>query len=601
MGRASLSTGAVSGERRETQGGPPPGARDRVGSTPVIDPAVHAVIDELLRVPGTGPLAPRELDAILRRHPKEGRGFYSKREILRAFRQAPAHWGVPEPLFAERLRTCPTRSRSGILPVTVLTRPFPCPGRCIFCPDDVRMPKSYLADEPGCQRALQHRFDPYAQTWSRLDAYREMGHCTDKVELIVLGGTWSALPEPYQRWFVARCLEALNDFGGGVARRPPSSRAPRGEGVGAADRMGTGRAEPARGRAGWDRVLAAQRANERAGARCVGLSLETRPDHVTRAELERLRRLGATKIQLGLQSLDDAVLAANRRGHDVACSRAAMERLRAAGFKLQVHWMPNLHGATPEGDRRDFARLFDDPALRPDELKIYPCSLIETAELMRVHARGEWRPYRHEVLVDLLADCLVRVPAWCRVTRVIRDIPSPDIVEGNRQTNLREVVEARLRERSQRIVEIRSREVGQRAIRAAELVLGERCYATSRSDEHFLEWSTTEGRIAGFARLSLPRGEPPLEELCGRALLREVHVYGPVAGLGERGGGRAQHAGLGGRLVARAAEIAEAAGYAGLAVISSVGTRGWYRRLGFRDGGLYQHLAFAHAAAGSRR
>jgi len=573
-----------------------------VAPTPVVDPGVDAVIDELLRVPGTGPLAPRQLDAILRRHPKEGRGFYSKREILRAFRAAPARWSLPEPLFAERLRTCPTRSRSGILPVTVLTRPFPCPGRCIFCPDDVRMPKSYLADEPGCQRALQHRFDPYAQTWSRLDAYREMGHRTDKVELIVLGGTWSSLPEPYQRWFVARCLEAMNDFGEGVDRRLPPSRELRGEGDGAAPpRRRIARTEPVAGRAGWGRVQAAQRANERAGARCVGLSLETRPDHVTGAELGRLRRLGATRVQLGLQSLDDAVLAANRRGHDVACSRAAMEQLRAAGFKLQVHWMPNLYGATPEGDIRDFARLFDDPALRPDELKIYPCSLVETAELVRVHARGKWAPYGHEVLVDLLAECLARVPAWCRVSRVIRDIPSPDIVEGNRQTNLREVVEARLGERGQRLVEIRSREIGQRTIHAAALVLRERRYATSGGDEHFLEWSTPEGRIAGFARLSLPRGEPPFEELRGRALLREVHVYGPVAGLGERGGGRAQHVGLGGRLVARAAEIAGAAGYPGLAVISSVGTRSWYRRLGFRDGTLYQHRALDGAARGSAR
>lgn len=567
---------------------PPPGPQGAARAGEVGDPVAAArtsqlrlVIAEVLECEVEGTLEPAMLDGILRRHPKDGRGFFAKREILSAYRSEAADWPMSEADFAERIRTCPTRSQSGVLPVTVLTKPFPCPGKCVFCPDDVRMPKSYLSDEPGCQRALANDFDPYRQTWSRLHAYRDMGHRTDKVEMIVLGGTWSSYPERYQRWFVARCFEAMNDFGSGLDRRE--------EAVVEAEQAQTdGNRVDA---ADWARVEEAHRSNEQAASRCVGLALETRPDHVTPGEVERLRRLGVTKVQLGLQSLDDEVLAKNGRGHDLASSRKAMALLRGAGFKLHVHWMPNLVGATSQSDREDFRRLFEDTAVRPDELKVYPCSLIETAELMDIHRRGEWQPYGEEELVSLLADCLPEVPEWCRVTRVIRDIPSPDIVVGNRKTNLREVVEARIRAEGGTLGEIRSREVRQERLNRDELVLEERSYATSIGEERFLEWQTPAGRIAAFCRLSLPRAEAPLAELHGVALLREVHVYGPAASLKERGFGQAQHAGLGTQLVERAAVLARENGFPKLSVISAVGTRSWYRRLGFVDGPLYQHLS----------
>jgi elongator complex protein 3 len=468
------------------------------------------------------------------------------------------------------------------------------------------MPKSYLADEPGCQRAAQNRFDPYLQTWNRLAAYREMGHPTAKVELLVLGGTWSAYPEAYQCWFVSRGFEALSDFGAGVDGRGAAER------EAAAFAARSAAPAEARGRYNevvaawlrdhasarlaprppdWERVQRAQRDNEGAGARCVGLVLETRPDEVTPAELVRMRRLGATKLQIGAQSLDDAILAANRRGHDVAATRRAVALARGAGMKLLLHWMPNLLGATPASDRADFARLFEDPALRPDELKIYPCSLVETAELMEHYAHGEWTPYTHEDLVDLLADCLVRVPEWCRVTRVIRDIPSPDIAAGNRRTNLRETVEARVAARGGRLREIRAREVRREASRDAAVTVTERSYDTSIGRELFLEAATDGDRIAGFLRLALPEAEAPLAELRGAALVRELHVYGASADFSERSPAKAQHAGLGARLAREAARLARRAGHARLAVISAVGTRAYWRRLGFSDGELYQHLA----------
>jgi elongator complex protein 3 len=468
------------------------------------------------------------------------------------------------------------------------------------------MPKSYLASEPGCQRAQANRFDPYLQAWNRLAAFRAMGHSTAKVELIVLGGTWSFYPESYQVWFATRLFDALNDFGAGLDRRaevtalaPDFSglaRGPRGYDAAIAAHLRAaedGELVPVRERGAWEQLAAAQRANERSPARCVGLALETRPDHVTRDEVVRLRRLGATRVQLGVQSLDDAVLEANRRGHDAAATRGAIALLRGAGFKLHAHWMANLLGSDPARDRVDFARLFDDPGVRPDELKLYPCSLVESAELAEFHARGAWRPYSREELLPLVADCLAAVPRWCRASRVIRDIPSQEIVAGSRETNLREAAEALLRARGVPLREMRAREIRGGARDGAALALRETRYATSLGEEVFLEAVTPSDHIAGFARLSLPAAahDAPIAELGGAALLREVHVYGEVADFGESSPHKSQHAGLGSRLVARTAALARSAGYPTLAVISAIGTRPWYRRQAFRDGELYQHLA----------
>jgi elongator complex protein 3 len=545
------------------------------------------------------------LDRILRRHPKDGRGLFARTEIVAAalhLERSGALGGAADSLAA-RLRTCPTRSQSGILPVTLLTRPHPCPGRCVFCPSDARMPKSYLSDEPGAQRAAAHRFDPYAQTRARLDAYRRMGHRCDKVELIVLGGTWSHYPRDYQVWFVARALEALDDFG---AERPARADSPLepddftslpAAARGRYDRTVARHLRETRGglraaweEAGWDELARAQRRNQSARVRCVGLSLETRPDALDESEVVRLRRLGATKVQLGIQSLDDAVLRANRRGHDVAATRDAVRRLRAAGMKIQAHWMPNLLGATPEGDLADFARLFADPGFRPDELKIYPTSLVESAELMDHHRAGDWRPYDEAELLRVVAGCMRGTPRWCRLTRVVRDIPSPDIVTGNRRTNFREVAEAYLRERGERLVEIRAREIRRLAFDPSRVRLRETGYATSVGRERFLEMVTPDDRLLAFLRLSLPAQASFVAELGTSAVIRELHVYGGVAGLGERAPGAAQHRGLGRALVAAARERAAAAGHATLAVISAMGTREYWRSLGFRDGELYQHV-----------
>ncbi|MCP3964409.1 MAG: tRNA uridine(34) 5-carboxymethylaminomethyl modification radical SAM/GNAT enzyme Elp3 [bacterium] len=590
-----------------------------------FEPRLHEaellpIIDEIRAL---DTLDANTLHRLVRQYPKEGRGAFSKSEIIRGYRffRARHGWDEDEAAFVERVRMKPVRTQSGVAPVTVLTKPYPCPGKCIFCPSDVRMPKSYLSREPGAQRAAQHDFDPYGQTLGRLLAYYNTGHEVDKVELIILGGTWSFYPEPYQIWFVKRCFDALNavsrwrasgatdgsdaaselrpwEIKGAVSfdalieevdgRAPAKSYNQVVRGY-LAEQL-DGALLDASEHATWEELEEVQRFNETGEARCVGLVVETRPDHLSDDEVVRIRRLGGTKVQIGYQSLSDEVLEANRRGHDVAATRHAMKLLRAAGFKLHAHWMPNLYGSDPERDVEDFDRVFSDPDLRPDELKIYPTSLIESAELMRYYESGDWRPYTEAELLEVLSECLVRVPEYCRVTRVIRDIPGDDIHAGNKVTNFREVVEKELRRGGRASRDIRAREIRGERVRPEDLHLESIEYATSIGREVFLQFVTRERRIVGFCRLALPAEQAAIDEIAASAMIREVHVYGAVVGLDDdRRRGRSQHLGLGTRLIEEAATIASAAGFADLAVISSVGTREYYRRLGFADGELYQH------------
>jgi elongator complex protein 3 len=584
-----------------------------------------AILHEVVQRPN---LTHTQLLHLLKAHPKDGQGVFNKNDLIQAYREFAGSDGLPpfDPDVVARLRLKPVRTMSGVTPVTVLTKPFPCPGECIFCPNDVRMPKSYLADEPGAQRAGQNSFDPYLQTYSRLTALHDGGHPTDKIEAIILGGTWSFYPETYQIWFVKRIFDALHDFGHGLdqstavraALRESSQLHP--DRVATAEIDGTrldetynqlvqriyrdemrrsrehalaiGRGERSRTAvdeyATWEELEAAHRQNEEAACRCVGLVIETRPDQLSAEEVIRIRRLGATKVQIGVQSLNDEVLRTNKRGHTVEATRRAFRLLRQAGFKIHAHWMPNLYGSTPEADIDDYGRLFDDSDFRPDELKIYPCSLIESAELMQPYRAGLWRPYTREELLHVLTACFENTPEYCRLTRVVRDIPSTDIVAGNLTTNFRQVVERDLKQRSRRSPEIRSREIRGQPVAPEELHLDELWYVSGIGDEVFLQYVTVDRRIAGFLRLSLPSEPPILDELSGAAMIREVHVYGQSLALGEEQPGRAQHSGLGKQLIEHAAEIARERGYRRLAVISAVGTRAYYRKRGFSDGTLYQ-------------
>lgn len=604
----------------------------------VDDPAASHVGDKrlaaLIRAANRG--IARNEDHIAKKHLMP---FY-----LRVKADDPARWtswGIGPDVEQKLLRLLqvkPRRTASGVATIAVITKPWPCASDCLYCPNDLRMPKSYVADEPACQRAERNWFDPYLQVASRLRALNEMGHVTDKVELIILGGTWNDYPAGYRRWFVCELFRALNEAAdprladaSAAERRARYERLdiPRDE-EGCARRVaetqqrvnregipynqafsvlygeGTPWQEAAAWQtAGWDDVDRQHAANEHGAHRVVGLVMETRPDAVDARAFAEMRRLGGTKVQMGIQSLDARILEANRRGIGVGAIRRAFELARLFGFKTHAHFMVNLLGAAPDGDKEDYLRLMGDAALVPDEVKLYPCALVDGTGLVARFRDGSWRPYTEDELMDVLASDLLATPAYCRVSRMIRDIPANDILTGNKKINLRQMVEQEADRRAaaegRPVREIRHREISVAGADTDELRLDEIAYSTTVSDEAFLQWVTPEGRIAGFLRLSLPHAEAvdaliesgaekdasffPLR--ADEAMIREVHVYGQVAGLHRVSGG-AQHRGLGRALVERACAIARERGYRAVNVISAVGTRGYYRNLGFEDNGLYQ-------------
>lgn len=607
-----------------------------------MEKTLHNILGEIRRT--NAPLAPDALDRIIRARNREVAGpvrYVAKKKLLPFYQEAREHrpehwrtWGVSpaeEALLVRTLQVKPRRTASGVATVTVLTKPWPCSSACLYCPNDVRMPKSYLHDEPACQRAERNWFDPYLQVTARLRTLHQMGHVTDKVELIVLGGTWSDYPEAYQIWYMHELFRALNDMGCETAvERESETRRKQYRDAGIAcerDDLANWAAEAqARVTAGdasynetvrnlyacgthvdgngwvaaaqWQtatfpQLEALQRKNESTEHRCVGLVVETRPDAVTPKRLAMLRRLGCTKLQMGIQSLDERILAANHRGIGVDRMQQAFEFARIFGFKTHAHFMTNLLGATPEGDAADYRRMVEHPAFKPDEIKLYPCALVDGTGLVSHWRDGSWRPYTEQELVNLLAGDMLVTPPFTRISRMIRDISAHDIMTGNKKVNLRQLVDLELAKLAQPVQEIRSREIAFGAAANDELSLSEVAYETTNTHEVFLQWVTPDNRIAGFLRLSMPNADyvnahaTDLPINAGEAMIREVHVYGRVAGL-HQGGENAQHRGLGRMLIERACNIARENGYTAINVISAIGTRGYYRKQGFTDNGLYQ-------------
>ena len=607
-----------------------------------MEKTLHNILGEIRRT--NAPLAPDALDRIIRARNREVAGpvrYVAKKKLLPFYQEAKEHrpehwrtWGVSpaeEALLVRTLQVKPRRTASGVATVTVLTKPWPCSSACLYCPNDVRIPKSYLHDEPACQRAERNWFDPYLQVTARLRTLHQMGHVTDKVELIVLGGTWSDYPEAYQIWYMHELFRALNDMGCETAvERESETRRKQYRDAGIAcerDDLANWAAEAqARVTAGdasynetvrnlyacgthvdgngwaaaaqwqtatFSQLEALQRENEAAEHRCVGLVVETRPDAVTPNRLATLRRLGCTKLQMGIQSLDEHILTANHRGIGVDRMQQAFELVRIFGFKTHAHFMTNLLGATPESDAADYRRMVEHPAFKPDEVKLYPCALVDGTGLVAHWRDGSWRPYTEQELVNLLAEDVLVTPPFTRISRMIRDISAHDIMTGNKKVNLRQLVDLELAKRSEPVQEIRSREIAFGAAANDELSLSEIAYETTNTHEVFLQWVAPGNRIAGFLRLSMPNADyidahvTALPIDAGEAMIREVHVYGRVAGL-HQGGENAQHRGLGRMLIERACDIARENGYTAINVISAIGTRGYYRKQGFTDNGLYQ-------------
>lgn len=493
----------------------------------------------------------------VRSHPLSGGGYIAKHTLIHQYhREIEQGLRSDDPDLLVRIRMKPIRSLSGVATVTVLTEPQTCPGKCLFCPDDRQLPKSYLREEPGAARAFQNNFDPYLQVSSRLESYRATGHPIDKIELLILGGSWNANAQDYREWFVKRCLDAMNGSDSGS-------------------------------------LAEAQIINQRADCRNVGLVIETRPDMINPQELKHLRYIGVTKVQMGAQSFNDEILRKNCRGHSVEDTLNACALLRAAGFKIVLHWMPNLLGATPSADREDFPKLWASGCC-PDEIKIYPTQLLREAPLYAYWKRGEYHPYDTQTLLHLIADVKPQIPVYTRVNRIVRDIPAQYIQAGSRRSSLRLDILKELEKRGRRCRCIRCREIRARQVDPAQLTMDDFVYHPADAEEHFISFTTSDDYLAGYLRLSLPLVpssqkrqhlrnalEEELPELQGTALIREVHVYGQSLEVGSEIEGAAQHSGLGSALLKKAEQIAASKGYSKLAVISAIGTSLYYGKRGF--------------------
>lgn len=493
-------------------------------------------------------------------------------ELIRAYRSLLSEGVIEDqPEFMKLLRKRGVRSKSGIASVTVITKHYACPGTCIFCPNEPKMPKSYLSNEPAVMRAILNDFDAFRQTRNRLESLEISGHHTDKIDVIVSGGTFSYYPREYQKEFTLGIFRALNSekFISEEEYSIPNTK-----------KGGTLEEE--------------QKINETAKHRCIGLSFETRPDYVTEEEIINLRNLGCTKVEIGVQSLNDEVLKLNKRGHNVAETQRAFQLLRDAGFKINAHMMPNLYGSNMENDLNDFRELFENPAYKPDWLKIYPCMVVPWSELAKIFERGEYKPYTDSELTDLIIRLKQIVPEYCRITRLYRDIPAPTVLGGCKISNLRQLVHEKMGKMGIKCRCIRCREIKDEKIDGTRVDLRVQEFEASGGHEFFISFNDSErDKLCSLLRLRFTsyamKGDPHfIRELEGASIIREVHTYGEqvrVASTAE--GGASQHVGLGRRMIAEAERISKEAGFKKIAVISGIGVREYYRKLGYELEGSY--------------
>lgn len=461
--------------------------------------------------------------------------------------------------FEGFLRVHPRRSASGMVVVTAFTAPFPCPhGTCVFCPGGPRAgtPQSYLPRSPGMRSALDAAFDPYLQVRKCLSKYESNGHETGKVETIIEGGTFIADPRDYQLGFVKGVYDGLN--GGRSAD-----------------------------------LESAQLTNEGADSRCVGLTLESKPDWCRPEDVDLMLGYGITRLEIGVQSLRDGVLAKCNRGHTAEDSAKAFQVARDAGLKVTAHMMPGLPGAAPGEDLEDLRRLFSDEAFKPDMSKIYPTLVVPGTTLARQFEAGLYRPYAVETVVELLSEMKKSVPRWHRIMRIQREIPADEIQGGVRDGNLRQLVLKKAEEKGVSCNCIRCREVALRGPSSFqegdELAYREERYEASGGTEVFASFEfERSGTIAAFSRLRLPSARSHRREMEGAAVVRELRVYGRAVPVGRREGSAWQHRGLGSSLMSAMERVAsEEFGVSRLLVTSAVGTRNYYRKLGYERSGPY--------------
>ncbi|MCL5093877.1 MAG: tRNA uridine(34) 5-carboxymethylaminomethyl modification radical SAM/GNAT enzyme Elp3 [Patescibacteria group bacterium] len=484
---------------------------------------------------------------------KENKGFKFPTNIslLKAYKELTKKGEFKEDLTLEELlKTKKMRSLSGVSIITVLTKPYPCPGKCIYCPNEKGVPKSYLKDEPAVMRAILCSWNPKRQVQARLKSLKNQGHAIDKIELIVIGGTFSYLPKNYQESYIKSCIDALN------------------------------------GKISKD-LIEAQKLNEKSKHRLVGLTLETRPDYINKKEVGWFRYLGATRVELGIQSLDDKILRLNRRGHLVKETVLATKLLKNTGFKVCYHMMPNLYGSDLNKDFKMFQKLFEKEDFRPDYLKIYPCMVIKGTELFEIFRKSEYKSYSDLELFNLLKKIKQIIPYYVRLKRLVRDIPAQTIVSGSKLSNLRQILEDDKNKNDWACKCIRCREVkGEKPKNGIKLWRED--YKASGGKEVFLSFENKDrSQLYSLLRLRITNNQF-LPELKKAVLIRELHTYGQEIPVGEKEKFSSQHKGLGKKLIEEAEKIArEEFSLKKIAVISGVGVRDYYRKLGYKLAGTY--------------
>lgn len=461
--------------------------------------------------------------------------------------------------FAPELRLKKVRSISGINVIGVMSSPRGCPhGRCVFCPMEKGFPMSYASGEPAAMRGFQSGYDPYLQISSRLEQLKAIGHVPSKVELVIQGGTFLAAPLDYQEHFVTRCLDAINGVNSSTL-------------------------DEAKSRA------------EISETKNVGLTIETKPDWCKEAHVDQMLTFGATRVEIGVQVIDDYVYELTNRGHTVEDVVEAFRIAKDAGYKIVAHMMPGLPGSDFQKDLDSFRTLFEDPRFRPDMVKIYPCLVMEGTELYDWWKRGEYQAYDTEQAIEFIARVKEFVPPWVRIMRVQREFPVQLILAGPKKGNLRELALKRLSEKGKRCRCIRCREVGHKALKEKITVRPDRVrlvteeFEASEGREFFIALEEPEADVLiGYLRLRIPSENAHRPEVdSATAIVRELHVYGQEVPVGLRYEGAWQHTGLGRKLLSEAEALALSRGATRILVLSALGTKAYYKRAGYGYAGPY--------------
>jgi len=452
------------------------------------------------------------------------------------------------------LVTKPSRSISGVSVITVVAEAKECPGNCIYCPRGKNAPQSYTGMEPAIQRSIRNKYDPYLQTKDRLNQYKMTGHPTDKIEIIILGGTFLAMNKKYQKWFVKRIFDALNKKESKTLKQ-------------------------------------AQKLNEKSDHRCVGMTLETRADYCFKKHINQMLDLGITRVEIGVQSVYPEILKKIKRGHTVFDSIKATQLAKDSCLKCTYHLMPALPGVNREKDIEQFEITFNNPDFKPDSLKIYPVLVVKGTELYEMWKNGEYEELNTQDGIDLLTEAMEYIPKYCRVIRIQRDIPTTKVEAGIKKSNLRELVEKGCEKKKVRIKDIRYREVGhkiKKGIYPEKIRLKKIEYDASSGKEIFLSYEDSKNDIIiGFIRLRIPF-KPFRKEINEKTgLIRELHVYGPEVPIGSEKSKAWQHKGYGEKLLKKAEEIAKKYGMKKMVIISGFGARKYYYKFGYKPDGPY--------------